>query len=178
MSGWFRLSTNYNTLLCAPECSRQAPTITCNFEDSRTHTRWPTPVLHSFLFSPSFLHPHIYRTLLSLMNVLPVLNKQHKDLKKYFHSFPEKYLPRLTTRHFRINASELIIYQLNTRIASSSVTLNVTRLRPTILVCNLRAPVVYYTLWRQYSSSIRLGPTIPFHHSLIPYMHSIARQEP
>jgi len=30
------------------------------------------------------------------MNVLTVLSKQHKDLQKYFHSFPEKHLPRLT----------------------------------------------------------------------------------
>lgn len=96
MSGNFRLCKNYVTLLGAPKCSRQAPTITYNFEDSRTRTRWSRPVLHPFQSSP-FLSYTTYRTLLSLINVLTVLSKQN-DLQKYFHSFPEKYLPRLITK--------------------------------------------------------------------------------
>jgi hypothetical protein len=70
---------------------------------------------------------------------------------------------------------KLNIQLLNTRIASSSVTMNVTRLQPAIQVCNLCAPLVSYTLWLQYSSRIRLGPITLFHRSLIPYMHSITR---
>ena len=53
--------------------------------------------------------------------------------------------------------------------------MNVTRLHPAILVRNLRAAVVYYTLWLQYNSRIRLGPITLFHRPLIPYMHSITR---
>lgn len=56
--------------------------------------------------------------------------------------------------------------------------LNVTRLHPAILVRNLRAPVVYYTLWLQYNSRIRLGPITLFQRPLIPYMHPITRYEP
>jgi hypothetical protein len=45
--------------------------------------------------------------------------------------------------------------------------MNVTRLHPAILVRNLRAAVVYYTLWLQYNSRIRLRPITLFHRPLI-----------